>query len=66
MFYPNSKLLTMKNVSNILSVSTSFAYRLGRQGKLPVVRLGRSVRVRKSDLEEFIKINQSRRESYEN
>ena len=50
----NKKLLTMKKVADILNISNSFAYQLGRQGQLPIVRLGRSVRVRESDLTKFI------------
>ena len=50
----SKKLLTMKRVANILDISDSFAYKLGREGQLPVVRLGRSVRVRESDLAQFI------------
>lgn len=47
-------LLTATEVAQLLRVSTSFAYRLMRQGNIPTVRLGRSVRVRSSDLESFI------------
>ena len=50
----SKKLLTMKRVASILDVSDSFAYKLGREGQLPVVRVGRSVRVRESDLVQFI------------
>ena len=53
----------MKKVANVLSVSASFAYQLGRQGQLPVVRLGRSVRVRECDLTEFIKANSLKRKA---
>ena len=59
----NKNLLTMKKVANVLSVSASFAYQLGRQGQLPVVRLGRSVRVRECDLTEFIKANSLKRKA---
>ena len=39
------QLLTMDEVAVILGVSRGRAYELGRHGILPVVRLGRQVRV---------------------
>ena len=50
-----SRLLTGEEVAEILNVSTSFAYRMMRRGDIPTVRLGRAVRVRIEDLEDFIK-----------
>lgn len=52
-----SKLLKAQDVAELLSVSRSFAYALMQSGKLPTVHLGRSVRVRAEDLEEFIRMN---------
>jgi excisionase family DNA binding protein len=46
-------LLTGKDVSKILKVSESMAYQLMRT-EIPCVRLGRSVRVRVSDLEDYV------------
>jgi excisionase family DNA binding protein len=51
------KLLKANEVAELLSVSRSFAYALMQTGQLPTVRLGRSVRVRPEDLEEFIQLN---------
>ena len=48
-------LLTGGDVARILKISRSYAYRLMRRGEMPVVRLGRSVRVRPIDLDQFIK-----------
>ena len=49
-----TKLLTADDVAEILQVSLSFAYALLSRGELPSVRLGRAVRVRPQDLDEFI------------
>ena len=51
------KLLKAEEVAELLSVSRSFAYSLMQNGPLPTVHLGRSVRVRPEDLEEFIRVN---------
>jgi excisionase family DNA binding protein len=51
------KLLKADEVAELLSVSRSFAYALMQSGQLPTVHLGRSVRVRPEDLEEFIQLN---------
>ena len=49
-----TKLLKGDEVARILDVSKTFAYLLMRQGKIPTVRMGRCVRVREQDLQEFI------------
>jgi excisionase family DNA binding protein len=51
------RLLKGEEVADILQVSRSFAYQLLRQGDIPVVRLGRAVRVRAEDLQRFIESN---------
>ena len=51
------KLLKAQEVAELLSVSRSFAYELMQSGQLPTVQLGRAVRVRPEDLEEFIQSN---------
>lgn len=53
------KLFRAEEVADLLSVSRSYAYSLMKSGKLPTVHLGRSVRVRYEDLEEFIQKNTS-------
>ena len=50
-------LLKAEEVAELLSVSRSFAYALMQSGQLPTVQIGRSVRVRPEDLEEFIQLN---------
>ena len=49
------EILTAHEVAATLKLSTSFTYQLMRQGVIPTVRFGRSVRVRKSDLDRLIK-----------
>jgi excisionase family DNA binding protein len=51
----SKKLLKAKEVAEILQVSRSMAYRMMQRGEIPTVRVGSAVRVRGSDLEEFIK-----------
>lgn len=50
----DGKLLTGAEVAQVLQVNKSFAHLLMQRGDLPVVRLGRLVRVRPEDLEKFI------------
>ena len=52
-------LLKVAEVAQILNISKSLAYRLIQSGDLPSIRLGRSVRVRPADLEQFIQSNLS-------
>jgi excisionase family DNA binding protein len=47
------ELLTGRDVAKVLRVSESMAYQLMRT-EIPCVKLGRSVRVRPQDLEEYI------------
>jgi excisionase family DNA binding protein len=51
------KLLKAEEVAELISVSRSFAYALMQTGQIPTIHLGRSVRVRPEDLEEFIQLN---------
>lgn len=52
-------LLRSDEVAAILKVSISMAYTLMRRGDIPTVRIGSSVRVRKEDLDRYIKENVS-------
>jgi excisionase family DNA binding protein len=51
----SKKLLKAKEVADILQVSRSMAYRMMQREEIPTVRVGSAVRIRGSDLEEFIK-----------
>lgn len=50
----DKRLLTLDEVCDRLQVSEATARRLVRDGDLKVVRIGRAVRVRPEDLDEFI------------
>jgi len=50
-------LLTVKQVSRILSVSPSMVYKEIALWHLPCVRVGKSIRVRPEDLEAYIETN---------
>lgn len=50
----NEQLLTMADVAEALGVEQDYAYDLGRRGEIPTVRFGKYVRVRPSDLREFV------------
>jgi excisionase family DNA binding protein len=47
-------LLKAEQVAEILNIGLSKAYQLMQTGEIPTIRFNRSVRVRQSDLEEFI------------
>lgn len=51
---PETRLLTVGDIAQRLQISQSFAYALMQRGEIPTVRLGRAVRVRPQDLEDFI------------
>ena len=48
------RLMKMRQVATILGVSEDRAYVMAREGLLPIVRMGRQVRVDKRALEEWI------------
>jgi len=48
------KLLRARDIAGELSISRALAYRLLRTGTIPVVRIGHAVRVKRSDLEEYV------------
>jgi excisionase family DNA binding protein len=50
----NHKLLRGQEAAKILNCSAAYVFRLIREGRLPGVYLGRSVRIRQEDLEAFI------------
>ena len=47
-------LLKANDVARILNISRALSYRLFQQGEIPIVRINRAVRVRPTDLEQFI------------
>lgn len=52
-----TRLLRANDIAKILNVSRPLAYRLMQTGKIPTVRINRSVRVRLEDLEQYIQTN---------
>lgn len=48
-------LLTVAEVAGLLRVSTMTVYRLIRTGELPAVRVGRNYRVRRNDLDMYLR-----------
>lgn len=50
----NETLLTCTEVQAILRIGKSKLYRLIREEKLPVIRLGNTYRIRKSELENYL------------
>ena len=49
-----SKLLTVPQVADRLSVSKKTVYRLARRGEIPVVRIGSAIRFDADMLQRFI------------
>ena len=54
------RLLKVQEVAEVLNVSRSFAYFLLQSGGIPVVKMGRAVRVRPQDLQNYIEQNINR------
>lgn len=47
-------LISIREAAAILGVSPSTAYRLARENRIPVIRIGASVRVNRRQLEAWI------------
>jgi excisionase family DNA binding protein len=54
------QLYTIAQVAELLGLSTRTIYRWIKAGRLPIVRLGRRVRIRHGDVVAFIEANQER------
>lgn len=54
------RLYTITQVADLLSMSTRTVYRWIKAGKLPIVRLGRRVRIRHGDVVALIEQHQER------
>ena len=50
----DQEVLTVPEVARILKISRSKAYRLAERGEIPVLRIGKSVRVLRRDLERWV------------
>lgn len=53
---PTKLLLTITEACQVLAISRSKFYDLLNSGHLPSVHIGRSRRIRMTDLEEFVKV----------
>jgi putative molybdopterin biosynthesis protein len=53
----SARLLKPNEIAALLNISRSFAYQLLQTGAIPVVRIGKSCRVKPEDLTEFIERN---------
>lgn len=51
------QLLTGEEVARILKISRAYAYRLMKQGDIPTIKIGRTVRVSYNNLLKFIQEN---------
>lgn len=49
------EILTVSEVAQYLRVNPQTVYRKARAGELPVVRIGRAIRFRKSELDEWLR-----------
>jgi putative molybdopterin biosynthesis protein len=48
------ELLTVEQVQELLKVGRTFAYSLVRSGELPSYRIGRLLRIRRRDVEQWL------------
>lgn len=55
----SDSLLRAGEVANRLNISRSLAYRLMQLGEIPTIKISKSIRVRMTDLEEYIDHNWS-------
>ncbi len=53
------EFLTRAEVCEVLGIGATKLWTLTATGELPVVRIGRSVRIARADLDEFVQRNRS-------
>jgi excisionase family DNA binding protein len=59
-----TRLMNAQDIAEALSIGLSTVYLLMDRGELPSIRIGRSVRVRPEDLEEFIESRVQRKAAF--
>lgn len=52
--YQEEKLLKPSEMARLLNISKSMSYRLMQTGKIPYIRINRSVRIAPDDLKKYI------------
>jgi len=57
-----NEFLTGADIAKILKISKALAYRLMVRGEIPSIRFGRTVRVKREDLDAFVLANSSNRD----
>jgi excisionase family DNA binding protein len=54
---PLPQIMTANEVAKVLKISRAFAYQLMRTQQIRSIKMGRSIRVVKDDLDDFIKMS---------
>jgi len=60
---PRLILLTLKQTADYLNISRAQAYKMVKSGELPEVRIGKTIRCKIDDLDEYIKRHRTKRRS---
>jgi hypothetical protein len=55
----NDQFLSVKDVGQILKLKTPTIYDMIKQGVFPAIKIGRTIRIRKSDLESSFEANRT-------
>ena len=50
-----TEVMTVSEVAQYLRVNPQTVYRKAKAGELPAVRIGRAIRIRRSELDEWLK-----------
>ena len=50
----NQEILTVKEVAKYLRVTPDTVYRLSKRGTIPASKVGRHIRFKREDIEEFL------------
>lgn len=61
----NTNLITADQAAEVLGISVSFVYKLVRARRMPAVKIGSIIRIRREDLDNFINENTTDLNGYE-
>ncbi len=56
---PNDNMMTVKELANYLKIAEKTAYRFASEGKVPGFKVGSAWRFRKSEIDNWIKAQES-------